>query len=139
MRVFLDANILFSAARAAGAMRELLRLLQGQGHVLLADSYVLEETRRNLGAKEPASALVDLERLTLAVQIHPTQAISEATVIDWLPAKDRPVLANAIALQCDALVTGDKTHFGAGYGRSFSGVTLYSPAQLAEKLLGTNE
>ena len=36
----------------------------------------------------------------------------------------------AIALRCDALVTGDRTHFGAGYGQAFDGVTIYAPAQL---------
>ena len=35
-----------------------------------------------------------------------------------------------MALKCDALVTGDRTHFGAGYGKVFDGVTIYSPAQL---------
>ena len=53
----------------------------------------------------------------------------------WLPEKDRPVLLAAIALRCDALVTGDKTHFGIGYGQNFAGVTLYQPAQLALALL----
>jgi hypothetical protein len=45
------------------------------------------------------------------------------------------VLAAAIALDCDALVTGDRTHFGAGYGRAFGGVTIHSPRSLAEMLL----
>jgi uncharacterized protein len=52
-----------------------------------------------------------------------------------LPDNDRPVLAAAIRLGCDALVTGDRTHFGAGFGRTFGGVTLYSPRSLAERIL----
>jgi hypothetical protein len=52
--------------------------------------------------------------------------------LDWLPEKDRPVLAAAIRLGCDALVTGDRTYFGAGYGRVYGGVTIYSPRTLAE-------
>lgn len=55
--------------------------------------------------------------------------------IDRLPEKDQPVLAAAIHLDCDALVTGDRTHFGAGYGKTFDGVTIYSPRMLAEALL----
>jgi hypothetical protein len=35
--------------------------------------------------------------------------------ISWLPDKDQPVLAAAIRLRCNVLVTGDRTHFGAGY------------------------
>lgn len=53
----------------------------------------------------------------------------------WLPDKDRPVLAAAIRLGCDALVTGDRMHFGAGYGRTFAGVTVHSPRSLAEQVL----
>jgi hypothetical protein len=50
----------------------------------------------------------------------------------WLPEKDQPVLVAAMALKCDALVTGDRTHFDPGYGKTFGGVTVYSPAQLAQ-------
>lgn len=50
----------------------------------------------------------------------------------WLPEKDRPVLLAAMALACDALVTGDSTHFGRGYGKRFEGVTVCSPRLLAE-------
>ncbi|WP_369667843.1 hypothetical protein [Thioalkalicoccus limnaeus] len=53
----------------------------------------------------------------------------------WLPEKDRPVLAAAIRLGCDALVTGDRTHFGAGYGRVFGDVAIHSPRSLAEQIL----
>jgi hypothetical protein len=55
--------------------------------------------------------------------------------VAWLPEKDWPVLAAAIRLRCDALVTGDRTHFGAGYGRSFGGVTVDSPRSLAGRVL----
>ena len=58
----------------------------------------------------------------------------ELRLVNWLPAKDRPVLAAAIRLHCDALVTGDHTHFGAGYGKVFASVAIYSPRSLAEQL-----
>jgi hypothetical protein len=48
-----------------------------------------------------------------------------------LPEKDRPVLLAAMAMECDVLLTGDRTHFGAGYGKTFAGVTVYASAQLA--------
>jgi predicted nucleic acid-binding protein len=55
MRIFLDANVLFSAAKSDGAMRRLLGLLREGGHEIWIDDYVLEESRRNLTAKEPAA------------------------------------------------------------------------------------
>lgn len=138
LRIFLDANVLFSAARAPGAMRQMLTALKNQGHVLVAEVYVCTEARRNLVAKAGETTLQDLEVILATVELSGSrQAItaSQAQAANWLPEKDRPVLLAAIALRCDALVTGDKTHFGAGYGQSFVGVTLYSPAQLALALL----
>ena len=52
-----------------------------------------------------------------------------------LPEKDRPVLAAAIRLRCDALVTGDRTHFGKLYGVTIEGVAIHSPQSLAEAAL----
>jgi predicted nucleic acid-binding protein len=52
-----------------------------------------------------------------------------------LPEKDRPVLAAAIHHRCDMLVTGDRTHFGQLYGKTIRGVTILSPAMLAEVAL----
>lgn len=137
-RIFLDANVLFSAARAAWAMRQLLDALARRGHVLVAENYVCTEARRNLAAKAGAQALQDLEAILRRVETDGArQAISpnEARTVQWLPEKDRPVLLAAMALRCDALVTGDKTHFGAGYGQTFGGVAIYSPAQLALQCL----
>ncbi len=33
-------------------------------------------------------------------------------------------------------MTGDRTHFGALYGKAVAGVTIHSPRSLAEALLG---
>lgn len=135
MRVFLDANILFSAAKSDGAVRSLVRLLVERGHECHADAYVVEEARRNLAAKGPqALAVLDalLPYLGVAAAALPRTAAAE---VSWLPEKDRPVLAAAIALGCDVLVTGDRTHFGAGYGQVFGGVAIHSPRSLADLLL----
>jgi predicted nucleic acid-binding protein len=135
MRVFLDANILFSAAKSDGAVRHLLRLLLDRGHECWADAYVVSEARRNLVAKGP-EALQVLDALLAHLRVAPAQAAVEAQAeTAWLPEKDRPVLSAAIRLGCDALVTGDRTHFGSGYGRAFGGVKIHSPRSLAESLL----
>ena len=133
MRVFLDANILFSAAKSAGAVRKLVHELLDLGHDCRIDEYVVIEARRNLAAKDPA-ALIEFESLLKRLHISPAQAPGpELGLVNWLPGKDRVVLAAAIRLRCEVLVTGDHTHFGAGYGKVFAGVTLYSPRALAEK------
>ena len=131
MRIFLDANILFSAAKSDGAVRRLLELVTAEGHVLCADGYVAEEARRNLAAKGPTGLAVLLDRLEVA----PAQADPDSmAAARALPEKDRPVLVAAARTKCEALVTGDRTHFGAFYGRSLGGVAIHSPRSLAEWL-----
>ena len=136
MRIFLDANILFSAAKSDGAIRQLLGLLLDAGHVCVIDEFVVAEARRNLVAKYP-KAVSELDSMVLAIGVNPFA--SDANLIPevvWLPEKNRPVLASAIRLRCDALLTGDRTHFGVGYGKAFAGVTIYSPRSLAEAIAG---
>lgn len=135
MRIFLDANVLFSAAKANGAVRELLFRLHEAEHELCADAYVVAEARRNLGQKD-AGALDALDALLGHVEVASYQPGNPAPEIARvLPAKDQPVLAAAIRLGCGALVTGDRAHFGALYGKSIAGVTVYSPRMLAEALI----
>lgn len=137
MRIFLDANILFSAAKSDGAVRHLLRLLLEAGHECWVDDYVVIEARRNLAAKG-ADALMVFEALLAHLRVGPVQAHAPALKeIGWLPEKDRPVLAAAMRLRCEALVTGDRMHFGAGYGKAFGGVTIHSPRSLAQALFTT--
>ena len=67
-------------------------------------------------------------------------SLSAASPIASLPIAYRLYLpkdwaADAMRLKCGALVTGDRTHFGAGYGKSFGGVTIHTPRALAEALL----
>jgi len=134
MRVFLDANILFSAAKTAGAVRELLTRLEAGGHVLCADAYVVEEARRNLLAKGP-EALASLESLLARVEVAAVHASAlPARVAALIHEKDHPVLAAAVRSRCDALLTGDRTHFGALYGEEVLGVAIHSPRSLATGL-----
>ncbi len=134
MRIFLDANILFSAAKSQGAIRKLLDMILGWKHELVGDSYVEEEARRNLLVRYPESipyynALMN--RITLAPLGSQTWAISVLTV---LPEKDRPVLAGAIYARCSILVTGDSRHFGHLYGKTIQGVRILSPKDTLEQV-----
>jgi predicted nucleic acid-binding protein len=134
VRVFLDANVLFSAARADGAVRELLHLLQIHGHALIADDYVVAEASRNLISKEGELASANLRTLLRVVEVAHVRVHEELAAAQWLPVKDRPVLLAAIALECVVLVTEDRTHFGPGYSRTFGGVLVCSPALLARMI-----
>ena len=135
MRIFLDANVLFSAGKSAGAVRVFLAELQCGGHILVADGYVLGEARRNLEVKFP-EVLKDFEILLEQVEVAAgTCGPLGAGNAPELPEKDRPVLAAAIHRRCQILITGDKMHFGSLYGQiRGGGVEIHSPASLALKL-----
>lgn len=135
MRIFLDANILFSAAKSDGAVRKLLELLLQAGHECWVDGYVVEEARRNLAAKFPDGlGALDglLPRLRAASAQHADSALERTLP---LPDKDRPVLAAAILNRCEALVTGDRTHFGKLFGKTVRGTAIHSPRSLAKSVL----
>jgi uncharacterized protein len=70
MRIFLDANILFSAGKSDGAARELLALLRASGHECCVDGYVVEEARRNLAAKAPAAMRLKCAALVTGGRTH---------------------------------------------------------------------
>jgi predicted nucleic acid-binding protein len=134
VRIFLDANILFSAAKSAGAVRELLARAQSAGHVLCADTYVVAEAHRNLFAKAPEGlSAFDAMLIRISVARFSPSELPEQLAAE-LPAKDQPVLAAAVRLRCDALLTGDRRHFGGLYGRVVEGVAVHSPLTLAQAL-----
>ncbi len=63
MRVFFDANILFSAAhRAENSVRVFFRLAELDACELIASAFAVDEARRNIARKHPAR-LADLDAL----------------------------------------------------------------------------
>lgn len=134
MRIFLDANILFSAAKSNGALRGFLLQLKSTGHTLVADGYVIGEARRNLEMKFPQS-LEDFSTLLQNVETHAGASAPIAPdLAPLLPEKDRPVLAATIHHRCGILLTGDKTHFGPLYGCTIRSAEIHSPASFARKI-----
>ena len=134
MCIILDANIVFAACCSDGAIRRLLRELLARDRSLLVDDYVLMEARRNLAAKS-RDGMRELERLMRTLETVPFMLQRDSRIEATLTEKDRPVLASAIHSSCDALVTGDRRHFGRLYCRTIGGVAIYDPASLAQTLL----
>jgi len=129
MRIFLDANILFSAAQPHSRLRAFLDMLLAEAD-LLTNEYAVEEARRNLAAKFP-DHVKGLERLVRQCEII-SQLATELEV--ELALKDVPILGGAIAGQATHLLTGDAKDFGKFYGRTIQGVKVVSPKLLAEAL-----
>jgi predicted nucleic acid-binding protein len=124
-RVFLDANVLVSAALTPHS--RIASLWQLEGVRLLASPHVLAEARRNVTDPQAAERL---ESLIAALAVLPAEPADFAIRDDpGLPPKDRPVLLAAIASGASVLLTGDITHFGACLGTSVSGVRVRLPSE----------
>lgn len=124
-RVFLDANVLFSAAYRHSS--GLLRLWQLSDCELMSSHYAVEEARRNLETEEQRSRLE-----SLVTRIHIVEDITDASLVPDvadLPGKDRPILASAMGHGADVLLTGDIQHFGRLFGQTIEGVRVMRPSQ----------
>ena len=137
MRLFLDANVLFTAAHNPEGRSAALVILARRGFSSLHTSpHALEEARRNLRVKAPRD--VDaLEKLLEAISV---EGEASAPLVSWaleqgLPLKDAPILAGAVGADADLLVTGDRKHFGHLYGATLRGVEIVTPAEALARLL----
>src|SRR5215471_1693861 len=126
-RLFLDANVLFSAAyRADAGLLDLWKLK----NVRLCTSYhALEEARVNLA--EPAQ-IGRLDKLALAMELFETP-LQELPDQISLPEKDVPIMLGAISARAAHLVTGDTRHFGPYFGKEISGVLIILPRDYLRK------
>lgn len=124
-RLFLDANVLFSAAYREDA--GLQGLWDRPDTELDTSGYAFEEARRNLTSDEQRHRLTELaEDLELVPEAPPEVLPGEVD----LPEKDRPILAAARQAGATHLVTGDRTHFGPYFGEEIVGVRVVRPAHL---------
>lgn len=115
MNLFLDANVLFTAAHNPQGKAALVVQLGQQGHWELAASrYALKEARRNLRTKSPESldALESLPHGFRFVEHHASLAAPAA-----LAKKDRPIFQAAVACRATHLLTGDLKDFGSFMNR----------------------
>ena len=109
-RLFLDANVLFTAAHnPQGKAALLISLGQNRLVQLATSAYACEEARRNLARKFP-QALPRFEAILEYLLL-----VAEAGAIpcpECLPEKDRPIYRAAHACRADVLLTGDLRDFG---------------------------
>ncbi len=121
--LFLDANVLFSAAYMAGSrLREVWTLT---GVELVTSEYAWEEAHRNLPRADQRERLFALAPAVRLMR-EGGDWLLPADVI--LPEKDRPILAAATGCGATHLITGDATHFGVWYGKRIGSLLVLRPA-----------
>ena len=122
-RLFLDANVLFSAAYRSDA--GVARLWEVPRAVLVTSSYAVEEARRNLHGEDQRTRL---EELLKTVKVGEAMMLPPDLRGDLeLPEKDWPVLGGAAASGATHLITGDVRHFGRHFGERPLGVLVLRP------------
>lgn len=129
MKIFLDANVLFSASNAGSGIARLVDALCDR-HEVISSPYAWSEAERNILVKRPAWK----SRLTALRGRIPSVADHDAEVGVVLAAKDRPILATACQQRCHFLVTGDRRDFGHLFGQEVCGVRIFTPLMMAEWL-----
>jgi uncharacterized protein len=122
-RLFLDANVLFTAAYRPDA--GLLQLWKLKDVILCSSRYALEEARINLTDQHQRMRLSKLSgvlHLFEAAQRPLPRVIS-------LPEKDVPILLAAIEARATHLLTGDGRHFGPYFGKKIDGIAIVLPGE----------
>lgn len=122
-RLFLDANVLFSAAYRPKA--GLLRLWKLANTALCSSRYALEEARVNLNEEDRRTRLIELSdkiQLFEAPQQELPRGLS-------LPEKDAPILMAAIEARATHLLTGDVRHFGPYLGKRIASMLVVLPGE----------
>jgi len=128
--LFLDANILFSAAYRENS--GLLRLWKLKAATLVSSTYAIEEARRNLDQEGQRERLEELLiRVEKLPYRHENIELPENVMIK---EKDKPILLAAIATKADYLITGDMRDFGKFYGKKIRGVTILPPSEYLNKI-----
>ena len=99
-RLFLDANVLFSAAYSANT--GLLQFWKLKNVVLCSSRYALEEAAINLAQDVQKRRL---EKLVVTIEFF--KPMSHSLPQDLMPDKDVPIFLAAVAAQATHLITGD--------------------------------
>lgn len=132
-RLFLDANILFTAAYTPDGLSALLFDIARQGFAdLLSSEHAIEEARVNLELKKPG-VLGRFNELQQRLRVVQTPAQSPISL--QLPEDDLAIFAAALAARATHLLTGDKKHFSPYFGKpqSTGGVHIQTVRQFFEE------
>jgi predicted nucleic acid-binding protein len=122
-RLFLDANVLFSAGYKIDA--RLLRLWKLRNVTLCSSRYALQEAKINLAGEDQRTRLTEL---SASLQLFEAGQMSSAPGI-FLPEKDLPIFQAAIEARASHLLTGDVRHFKAFFGKKIQGIAVMRPAE----------
>ena len=110
MKLFLDANVLFTAAHNPKGKAALVIELQARaGWVVVTSAYAREEAQRNVQRKVP-----DVQD-RLQTILNEIEIVEHRPNLEFPPGlvdKDQPIFQAALGCGASHLLTGDLKHFG---------------------------
>lgn len=110
MKLFLDANILFSAAHNHhGKCADIIRLAKESFVTGVTCELAILQAERNLALKY-SDSLENLEKQLSALQVVATIVTGSCSL--QLPHDDLPIFLTARFFKCTHLITGDVKDFG---------------------------
>ena len=113
MKLFLDANVIYSAAKSElGASYGIFHLKDKLKIKLVSSRLALVETERNISEKEDSRVVERFYWLIKAVTIISVESSKAKRFYgQTIEEKDAPILFGAKQIKADFLITLDKRHF----------------------------
>jgi uncharacterized protein len=130
VKVFVDTNVLVSAAATRGLCADVLREVLSS-HELVVSRQVLDEVGQALRLRFGAGPELIAEFVRVLEQDAVIARPGRLPDVELRDRDDLPILAAAIASQAPVLVTGDQELLRLG---TIQGVEVVSPRQFWEKL-----
>jgi putative PIN family toxin of toxin-antitoxin system len=140
MRVFLDANCLFSAIYSpSGGSGEIVRRSELGEIQVVVSREVIKEAARNIRKKMGRKVILQFLNLLLRSKVErcdPTSSEEEARWRGVTSEKDCHILAGALKAHADALISLDKKHILTEQVRSSFPIPVVSPGEFLTSLPG---
>jgi putative PIN family toxin of toxin-antitoxin system len=130
MKVFLDTNVLVSAATTRGLCADVVREVFASHDLFISDQ-VLNELKGVLRVKFGVQQDLIDDFIELLKQDTIIASPAQLPDVELQDKEDLPVLGSAIAAGADVLVTGDKELLDLGH---IGDLDILSPRQFWEKL-----
>ena len=113
MRLFLDANVIYSASRSiSGASYAIFQLREKLFFSLVTSKLALVETEKNLFEKERSEVIDHFYELIKNIDVISVDSkTAKRKYKDIIEEKDAPILYGALKTKADYLLTLDKKHF----------------------------
>jgi predicted nucleic acid-binding protein len=135
IRLFLDANVLFTAAHNPDGKAAFIISLGDRGAwTLHTSSLAVEESRRNLRVKYPSTEKNLTELLSHVTVV--SEAAGAFPCPKGLDVKDHPIFQAAYACRATHLITGDLAHFGSRMEKPHKtfGIVIITAARFLDSL-----